>query len=173
MRGSSGQKSIGQPVDAWQHVSRWTEQLALTPAFPEARVTVSAVKRSCHKIRRVIVCVCERESERMNKKVCCVSPLQWTCMRACVWTPFPREVAFILCPFTAATWWESPERDTIPSSGGRTEGPFSAPEGPREREPLCLLVRERWPLTPSEATEMERGQASVHLPLIILGLSPI
>lgn len=93
----------------------------------------------------------------------------------CVWTRFPREVAFILCPFSAATWWESCERDTIPPSSRQTESPFSTPEGRRERPSVsaCELRGERWPLTLTNATEVERGQACVHLPPIILALSLI
>lgn len=92
------------------------------------------------------------------------------CVCVCTRASFPREVAFILRPLTVAA-----ERDTIPSSGGEAQrGPSAQPEGPgkREREALCVCQRERErEIAIDPWTDMEMGQGSVHLPLLMFGLS--
>lgn len=78
----------------------------------------------------------------------------------CALTRRPREVAFILRPFSAATWWESCERDTIPSVGTETESPFSTPEGPRERGTLCVCMwteEREMAIDPNEGDGNEKG----------------
>lgn len=94
----------------------------------------------------------------------------------CVLTLFPREVAFILCPFTGATWWDEMWKGHYSLQQQRDREPLQHTGGTeRERERLsvsaCELRGERWPLTLTKGTEMERGQACVHLPFIILALS--
>lgn len=71
------------------------------------------------------------------------------------------------------SWSELSERDTIYSGGGQ-RGRSAHRQG-RDRETLCALglnpqVRET-AIELKKATEMELGQACVHLPLIILALT--
>lgn len=111
--------------------------------FSPGRALLSTtVKGSCHKTGRVNAYGCVH----MKKCVGCLG----SCRCVCVYVDsFAREVAFILCPFSAATWSESCERDTIPSSSRQRT--LSAHRRVRERDPLCLYVNwgERnghWPL---------------------------
>lgn len=79
VKGQRDRKSVAQTCGCWAARVTGPDRAASldTCFFPRREgATVWVEKRSCHKTAVECVSVCERESECMNKKVCCVSPLQ-------------------------------------------------------------------------------------------------
>lgn len=155
-------------VDLRLCVSCCTKQLSLTPAFPRDSATVSRVKGSCHKTGWVNVCgcVCVRTWNTMLCLCTYVGVCADSLSKGSGFYPVS-----VQCSHLVKEQWKG----HYSLQQQQTESPFSTPEGLRERPSVsaCELRGERWPLTLKKATEMERGQACVHLPLIILALLAI
>lgn len=144
-------------------ISCCTKQQGLTPAFPRVSVTVSVSWWKDPVIKwaeRVCVGVCTWKS------VMCLCTYVDVCVDSLSKGSGFYPVS-IQCSHLVEELWKGHY-----SLQQQTESPFSTPEGQRERPSVSAfeLRGEKWSLTLKTATEMERGQACVHLPLIILEL---
>lgn len=155
-------------MDVWRRVSRCTKQLGLTPAFPRESVTVSRVKRSCHETGWASVgvwgsvCVCTWKS------VLCLRSSVDVCVDSLSKGSGFYPVSVQRSHLVGEQWkghyslQQQTDREPLQHTGGT--------ERERPSVSACEPRGGRWPLTLTKATEVEGGQACVHLPLIILAL---